>query len=1674
MSNAKKLCFFLMLILVFSKGHSQKFKEIVGPSPAAAVFSKYTDIPVNNYTGVPNIEIPIYKIQANDLEVPVSLSYHAGGFRVDEEAGRSGLGWALNAGGVISRSVNGEDDFLPIRGYLNNSIPGFWGDSVTHAIQVGNNMFKTSQADLEMNKFVVNLYSQQLNLTQYLPSRTSPEHTTYDMEPDVFSFNFNGISGKFTIKKNKEVELQSPSGIKIKLLNNDGSGWLITTPNGVKYYFEKTENCEFLSGGAPKRYITTWYLTKIASPNGNAIMLDYVEEGSLGVKTYTTINEKYTMEVDVRDTPGYDAEHRTGSRSTTYPPIKVYSPVFLKAIKFPLGSVTFDYSDRVDVKGDKRLSKIFINNFSHPSSSFYYEFLYDYFTSDPSGYTMPDPETNLDQDLFNKRLKLIGLEKKNVSAISSNEKFQFYYNSLNLPSKKSLARDFWGFYNGQISNSSLLPNGSYPSYKNIGQVITFTNGGNRQASEIYSKASILNEIVYPTGGKTRFEFESNDYDISNSSSNGPGSPGAELVTEQKDFFTRRGSDDSFEVSFPTTFQGSRIIFNINSENGQPVSFPYPRDDDAFFEIYAASNLTTPVVRSLLGYESFWVKDETDPYNLKYRRDDQFLLPKGNYVIKTHIASTVSFLNYVRFSFKYNYYKDIEGNHAIEKGGGIRVSRITNFNAASEVANTKRFEYHYNRDYDGNGLEEKCSYGRRLSPVGSTSFELTIGQTAASDGSTIYTQVLHNLFSQSAFSGGQSIVGYDKVKVSEGDVSSEIGYSEFEYINVPDIVPVIRDEANGQYDFRSPTLNTIVNLSNGSLLKEAVYIYNSDKNSFLLRREMSNSYSDSLKNTHAAFMFYDVYGGRSVATPSSVAGWGLLQYPAFKATWSKLKSQTIKEFPCLINDEIPLISRTDYEYESTPPKHFMPIQTTKNNSDGTVTSKIDIYPDDYDSATLWINDMKLANIKYPIEQIEFVNNKAISGRAYLYKVGGKGILEKQQNVYSNVSIPLSTFKFSNRPVGVVPPSGVLSPFFLDVNYKDFLQYNLYSTDGNVLERQLPNNVREVYLWGYNNQYPVAKIAGADFATVNLVIDTILINNPDITDNQLRTELSKLRTDTRTQNAQVSTYTYRPLVGMTSETDPAGRTTFYEYDAFGRLSLVKDEDGNILKRICYNYAGQVTDCGPGLPAASSAQWIATGTTRCVKDGSNNNTGYQEREERDNNATSETYNQVRWINMGSNTSTCPLPNNGAQWVATGNTRCVKDGGNNNTGSQEREERDNNATSGTYNQTRWVNTDTNTTACPLPSGTSPDWQATGNTRCVKDGSNNNTGTQEREERDQNTSSATYNQTRWVSTGTNTTACPLPNSGANWQATGTTRCVKDGSNNNTGYQEREERDNNTTSSTYNQTRWVSTGENTTACPLPATAPNWQPTGAIRCEAVDNINTGNQERKEVDMNTASTTYMQERWVSTGANATACPLNYRSVSYINKSDIAFTLTFTNVSNNQTYIRTASPTSPTAYETLMNDLPPATYNITAVPESGSTTMNFEFVVNGMGFSIPEGSSMNLEGVMITHNATFRIEPHYDYMLSSATGFNTQGGVFCIGSRSVIDITVTNQNALVGGQTYLIGTIAGCRPSTTESLMVGRDGSSWVFLIMPNGEIYIVYPEGAIPAGTTQVFSGLVYYR
>lgn len=86
----------------FSQRKSFLQQQVVLPTtPEASSLGKYGDFQVNYYTGAVDINIPIYTMKGKLLEAPIYLQYDGSGHKVEQEASWVGLGWTLNAGGVI-------------------------------------------------------------------------------------------------------------------------------------------------------------------------------------------------------------------------------------------------------------------------------------------------------------------------------------------------------------------------------------------------------------------------------------------------------------------------------------------------------------------------------------------------------------------------------------------------------------------------------------------------------------------------------------------------------------------------------------------------------------------------------------------------------------------------------------------------------------------------------------------------------------------------------------------------------------------------------------------------------------------------------------------------------------------------------------------------------------------------------------------------------------------------------------------------------------------------------------------------------------------------------------------------------------------------------------------------------------------------------------------------------------------------------------------------------------------------------------------------------------------------------------------------------------------------------------------------------------------------------------
>ena len=232
---------------------------------------------------------------------------------------------------------------------------------------------------------------------------------------------------------------------------------------------------------------------------------------------------------------------------------------------------------------------------------------------------------------------------------------------------------------------------------------------------------------------------------------------------------------------------------------------------------------------------------------------------------------------------------------------------------------------------------------------------------------------------------------------------------------------------------------------------------------------------------------------------------------------------------------------------------------------------------------------------------------------------KSVLVKAGNIEKDIVKTNVNYSYFNSTM--IEPTEVIKT--IDNQATSELKILEYDTCGNIRRTEDKSGVNTVYLWGFGGRYAVAKVVVPallyNSVLTNSGVSETVINNLATTPGAMWDELNKLRS---IPNSFVSTFIFRHPLGIIFETDPNGVSKFYEYDQFGRLTLIRDKDNNILKRICYNYFGMVENCTSIASCVNlNADWQNTTTPlRCQLSGCSYS-GYQEQEQKDMNPCSPT---------------------------------------------------------------------------------------------------------------------------------------------------------------------------------------------------------------------------------------------------------------------------------------------------------------------------------------------------------------------------------------------------------------------------------------------------------------------
>ncbi|WEA00670.1 hypothetical protein [Mucilaginibacter sp. SJ] len=181
-----------------------------------------------------------------------------------------------------------------------------------------------------------------------------------------------------------------------------------------------------------------------------------------------------------------------------------------------------------------------------------------------------------------------------------------------------------------------------------------------------------------------------------------------------------------------------------------------------------------------------------------------------------------------------------------------------------------------------------------------------------------------------------------------------------------------------------------------------------------------------------------------------------------------------------------------------------------------------------------------------------------------------------------SISAANLLQSTRTVYSDWGSGLFAPLTIDTQtgnapYESRVHFQKYDDQGNVQSVSKEAGAKELYVFGYGGSYPIARILNSDYSTVETALGGAgavksFRDNVSPTDAAVNAFLAPLRSSASLAGAQVTTYTYLPLVGMKTVTDAKGETMYYEYDNFQRLINIKNKDLNIIKHFDYHYQNQ----------------------------------------------------------------------------------------------------------------------------------------------------------------------------------------------------------------------------------------------------------------------------------------------------------------------------------------------------------------------------------------------------------------------------------------------------------------------------------------------------------------------
>jgi YD repeat-containing protein len=1127
-----RILFFLPLLAIGQSLYAQAGTNGLGlPSANANFLGKNhpanTNAEVDLYTGSLELSVPVCALASKMLTIPVSVDYSDGrGIQVQEYASQVGLGWQLNAGGSITRVVRGYPDEQP-NGYLGNATApagvigsgGQWGKVVAN--EATNTSTWTS--------------AQFIALTGITSSSLSVP--TADGEPDLYYVQTPFFSFQFTFDQYGNAVFSDNSGHQVITTNFDNSSnytsssFEVIDDQGNQYYFgtnpmavETTTTGLFGTGCT---FPTTWYLTQIVAFNAqDNIQFNYTSLDS-GNATYHYLSSTT-----------YDASGHSNTLNT--PEEYIIKQRLVSSIVSPLGEIDFSYSTgRSDNYNASQLNSLVLKAYNPETSSNStvlqtYTLYHSYFGS---------PST--DSNTLRLRLDSIAVTGNTTATSIPLTLAAFKYNqTYPLPSRKSLtAVDYWG-YNSDTTGPntkdvSIPPNQSYAMADILDTVRDVTgtsviisyqlndyyNGtgntqvGGMRVTEI-SRTLPTGESLYATysydnsSGNSTGQIPSNSYLDNTWVVPGPLSTITQTLSETpSEYYDLNGN-----------FVGYSSVKATNQNGGYTISdftnFSNFKDSLNYANVLAngipdiTSSISRAYKRGLLTWQGV--------YNSAGNLISEDSIPlSGYYSLTSPIQQTGWGYHWANLTFTVTA-SGYENSYEFQ-GSSLYWTWVENYRPGQTI----------HKDHDqlhpANSINDTTNY--TYDPINN---RLVDSASTRDSKGVVHTQKIYHA------EDIENTTGPNKIPMVIAGSAEAASINAFVLGNNTSTVIHSWDNRNGTINQVHDSVATAVN---NHLYLSARSSYTSDP---------ANSSNTLVKKQ---FFTYDPIASNPISS-----------YLVGDSATSVLYGY---------NSNLPVARIVDASTSNAPTVSISGASVTMPNGTSTTTQTIPF--------TVVANGTLTISLVWPDLPAAGSNNTASVSYSLTGPPGFVPPVNASICISSNYTCSAYTSTVSS-PFACVSGNYVLTitgsqnpednltlfqytyPGSISGNFTNEFFYEGFEQDGNVTTSAHTGNMS--YSGSYTVPFTLPNSRSYLIQWWDYSGSAWVFNQQAYTGS---TTLSGQIDDVRVfpKDALMTSYTYNPLVGKTSETDPAGRSTIYQYDGLNRIMTVRDQDNNILKQYDYEY-------------------------------------------------------------------------------------------------------------------------------------------------------------------------------------------------------------------------------------------------------------------------------------------------------------------------------------------------------------------------------------------------------------------------------------------------------------------------------------------------------------------------